>query len=158
VENKTRVEIGSLISSDLRKVGIAATCQQVEFNTLVTQLNDTFSYEACYLAFGGSVHPITSMNMWRSSGRTHYWNPLQKTPATPWEAKIDKLADEFVAALDFPSQQKIFFEMQQTEAENLPTLPLFISRTFQAGRNTFGNLRPSALGPIFWNVEEIYKK
>lgn len=158
VENKTRIELATIISTDLRSVGIQATAQSVDFNTLVTQLNDSFQYEACLLGFAGSIHPMTSMNVWRSTGRTHYWNPLQKTPATEWEAEIDRLANEFSLALDFPSQQKIFFRMQELLMENIPTLPLYSSKTFSCVRNTFGNVRPTPFGDSHWNAEELYVK
>lgn len=158
VENKTRVELSTIIATDLRAVGIQATPQSVDFNTLVTQLNDSFQYEACLLGFTGSIHPITSMNMWRSSGRTHAWNSLQKTPATPWEAEIDKLTNEFSRALDLKSQQKAVFEMQRIFAENVPMVPLYTMKEYMAVRNKFGNVRPTPFGENYWNAEEQYVK
>jgi peptide/nickel transport system substrate-binding protein len=158
VENKTRIELSTIIATDLRKVGIQATAQSVDFNTLVTQLNDTFQYEATLLGFTGSIHPITSMNVWRSSGRTHYWNPLQQTPATPWEAEIDKLAQEFASSLEFEKQQSTFFQMQEILMQNVPTLPLYYPKEFSCIRNKFGNVRPSPFGDSFWNAEELYVK
>lgn len=156
--NKTREEIATLLAADLKEVGIQAVPQYIDFNTLVTRLNDTFDYEGCYLGFGGSIHPITSMNSWRSSGRTHFWNPLQETPATEWEAQIDQLCNEFTAALAPGEQQRIIHRMQEIVAQNVPNFPLFVSKTFHAVRNRFGNLRPSPLTEVFWNAEEIYVK
>ena len=158
VENKTRVELSTIIATDLRAIGIQATPQSVDFNTLVTQLNDSFQYEACLLGFTGSIHPITSMNMWRSSGRTHAWNSLQQTPATPWEAEIDKLASDFSQALDLNSQQKAIFEMQRIFAENVPMVPLYTTKEFMAVRNKFGNVRPTPFSENFWNADELFVK
>lgn len=158
VENKTRTELATIIATDLRGIGIQATPQSVDFNTLVTQLNDSFQYEACLLGFTGSIHPMTSMNVWRSTGRTHYWNPLQKTPATPWEAEIDKLADQFVSALEFSKQQSTFFKMQELLMNHLPTLPLYYPKQFSCVRNKFGNVRTTPFGSSFWNAEELFVK
>lgn len=158
VENKTRTELATIIASDMRGIGIQATPQSVDFNTLVTQLNDSFQYDACLLGFTGSIHPVTSMNVWRSSGRTHYWNPLQKTPATPWEAEIDTLADKFAMALDFRTQQQTFFKMQEIVMENLASLPLYYPKAFSCVRNKFGNIRPTPFADSFWNAEEIFVK
>lgn len=158
VENKTRTELATIIATDLRGIGIQATPQSVDFNTLVTQLNDTFQYEACLLGLAGSVHPITSMNVWRSSGRTHLWNPLQQTPATEWEAKIDGLAEQFAKTLEFPKQQEIFFEMQQTLMENVPIMPLYYPKAFSCIRITYQNVRPTPFANSFWNAEELYLK
>ncbi len=158
VENKTRIELSTIIATDLRKVGINATPQSVDFNTLVVQLNDTFQYEACLLGFTGSIHPITSMNVWRSSGRTHYWNPLQQTPATEWEAEIDKLAQQFATALEFQVQQETFFKMQDILVPHVPTLPLYYPKEFSCIRNKFGNVRPTPFANSYWNAEELYVK
>jgi len=158
VENKTRTELSTIVATDLRAIGIQANPQSVDFNALVLQLNDTFQYEACLLGFGGSIHPINSMNMWRSTGRTHTWNPLQKTPATPWEAEIDKQAEIFSTALEFGNQQKAAFRMQELFAENLPMLPLYTMKEFMAMRNKIGNVRPTPFSEGFWNAEELYIK
>jgi len=156
--NKSREEIATLLSADLKAVGIQATPQYMDFPALVTKLNDTFDYEGCYLGFGGSIHPISSMNSYRSSGRTHFWNPLQATPATPWEAEIDRLCDQFVVALSPTEQRRLIHQVQQIISEQAPTFPLFVNKAFHAVRNTYGNLKPVGISEIFWNAEEIYAK
>lgn len=157
--NKLREDVANLFSADLKAVGVEANPQFIDFNALVTATGDTLEYEACLLAFGGSTHPSTSMNNWRTSGRTHFINPSQKTPATPWEAEIDKLCDDFTAALDFPQQQKIYFKMQEIYADHCGSLPTYTGVQFQCVRNTFGNIKPTSLGDnAIWNSEEIYHK
>jgi peptide/nickel transport system substrate-binding protein len=156
--NKTREEIATLLSQDLKAVGIEGKTQYVDFSALVTKLNDSFEYEACYLGFGGSVHPIGAMNTWRSNGRTHFFNPLQENPGTPWEAEIDKLCNEFSLALSPTEQRKIFFKMQEIVSDNVPYFPTFTGKAFHAIKNRFGNVKPVALGEIFWNVEELFVK
>lgn len=158
VENKTRIELSTAIATDLRAIGIQGTPQSVDFNTLVTQLNDTYQYEACLLGLTGSINPITSMNVWRSSARLHLWNPSQKTPATPWEAEIDKLAEEFAVTLDFPTQQKKFFRMQYIMSEHVPLVFMYYPKTFSCVRNKFGNVRPTPFANSFWNAEELFVK
>lgn len=156
--NKSREEIAQVLASDMKKVGLDARPQFVEFNTLVSMINDTYEYDGCYLAFGGSIHPITSMNSWKSSGRTHFHNPLQEKPATPWEAEVDKLANAFSVEIDPGKQQEIYFKMQAIFAEHCANLPLWVSKFFMASRNTFGNIKPTALIDLFWNADEIYVK
>lgn len=156
--NKSREEIATLLAADMKEVGIQAIPQYIDFPALVTKLNDTYDYEACYLGFGGSIHPISSMNTFRSSGRTHFWNPLQETPATPWEAEIDKLCDQFGVALAPKEQQRIVYEIQRILAENVPSLPLFTDKAFHVVRNTYGNVKPSGVTDIFWNADEFYLK
>ncbi|MCX7717210.1 MAG: ABC transporter substrate-binding protein [Candidatus Sumerlaeaceae bacterium] len=155
--NKTRENIATLIAQDWAEVGVEARPQYVDFNTLVTMTADTFEYDACLLGFGGSLHPSTAMNLYRSSGRTHFWNPQQEKPATEWEAEIDRLAEAFNATLDIKQQRRDFFRIQEIVAEQCPFLPLFTSKVFVAARNKFGNLKPSAMShELLWNADEIF--
>lgn len=156
--NKSREEIATLLAADLKAAGIQAIPQYIDFPALVTKLNDTYEYEACYLGFGGAIHPISSMNVLRSSGRTHFWNPLQETPATAWEAEIDKLCDQFVLALAPKEQQNIYYRIQMIISENVPHMPLFTDKAFHVVRNTFGNVKPAGIADIFWNADELYVK
>ena len=158
--NKVRERVASLMQQDWAQVGVDARPQFLDFNALVTQLDSTFEYEACLLGLGGGgVHPANSMNVYRSSGRTHLFNPRQEKPATPWEAELDQLADKFNATLDVNEQRAIYFRMQEIMAEQLPILPLWTSKVFVAVRNKFGNIKPSALShELLWNAEEIFVK
>ncbi|MGC8740650.1 MAG: ABC transporter substrate-binding protein [Candidatus Sumerlaeaceae bacterium] len=158
--NKVRERVASLMQQDWAQVGVEARPQFLDFNALVTQLDSTYEYEACLLGLGGGgVHPANSMNVYRSSGRTHLFNPKQEKPATPWEAELDRLADQFNATLDVGEQQRIYWRMQEIMAEQLPILPLWTSKVFVAVRNKFGNVKPSALShELLWNVEEFYVK
>ena len=48
--------------------------------------------QACILGLLNSdLDPNEQMNVWLSSSENHQWDPSQKTPATYWEAEIDKL-------------------------------------------------------------------
>lgn len=158
--NKVRERVASLMQQDWAQVGIEARPQFLDFNALVTQLDSTFEYEACLLGLGGGgIHPANSMNVYRSSGRTHLFNPRQEKPATPWEAELDRLADQFNATLDVAEQQRIYWRMQEIMSEQLPILPLWTSKVFVAVRNKFGNVKPSALShELLWNIEEFYVK
>jgi peptide/nickel transport system substrate-binding protein len=119
--NKTRENIATLLAQDWAAVGVEARPQYVDFNTLVTMTADTFEYDACLLGFGGSIHPSTAMNLYRSSGRTHFWNPQQEKPATPWEAEIDRLADAFNATLDIKQQRRDFFRIRKSLPSSAPS-------------------------------------
>ena len=99
------------------------------------------------------------MNSWRSTGRTHFINPLQETPATAWEAEIDKLCDQFTSTLEYPKQKEIYDRIQYVYAEHCGHLPLWTSIRFYAVRNVFGNIKPAGIADhILWNAEEIYRK
>ena len=158
--NKVREKVASLMAADWKAVGIDARPQFIDFQALVTQTADSFEYEACLLGFGGGgIHPSTSMNVYLSSGRTHFFNPSQEAPATEWEKEIDELARSFNATLDINAQREIFSRMQAIMADQCAFLPLWTSSVFVAARNSIGNLKPTALThEVLWNVDELFFK
>ena len=62
-----------LIASDLQKIGINAIFQPVEFNTLITKIDDTYDYDCVLLGnySDGGTDPYGSMNILKSSGYDH---------------------------------------------------------------------------------------
>ena len=90
--NRPREAMAAVIQDDLRKIGIQVNIVTLDFSSLIERITKTLQYEACLLGFTNvEIDPMEQMNVWLSSGAQHAWWPLQKTPATPWEARIDKL-------------------------------------------------------------------
>jgi peptide/nickel transport system substrate-binding protein len=160
-DNKMRVGMANFIRDDLAKIGIKVTLVPVDFNTLVTNIRDDKQYDAILLGLQSGVPPDPAMgqNVWRSSGRTHYWNISQRKPATPDEAKIDSLMDTLVTSNDLDARKRAWKDVQNIVNEEcwiiwLPTinakLPL---------RNRFGNANPSVIPHrLLWNIERVYVK
>ena len=63
------------------------------------------------------------------------WYPLQKEPATEWEARIDYLYNEGSFTIDTEKAQKIWDEYQRIMLEQCPVIYLISPRTFFAIRN-----------------------
>ena len=157
-DNKERVAVATLVADDLAKIGIRCTPTPLEFNAVTTKLGKTYDYEAALLGLSGGIppDPVMSQNVFKSSGRTHFWNPEQKTPATPWEARIDSLMDAQVATNDDRVRKAAFDEVQRIVAENLPMIFTVSRPGFLAVRNKFTGLKPSILRPwVLWRGEEV---
>jgi peptide/nickel transport system substrate-binding protein len=94
-----------------------------------------------------------------SNAAVHQWQPNQKTPATDWEAKIDKLFADQAGEGDPQKRAQIFNEIQTTMSDEMPLIPL-VSRHIVAAANTkLGNYSPSPIFPYsIWNVEELFLK
>jgi peptide/nickel transport system substrate-binding protein len=158
-DNRMRVSMANFIRDDLAKVGIRVTLAPVDFNTLVVNLRDDFQYEAALLGLQTGVPPDPGMgqNVWRSSGRTHYWNPQQPKPETPQEARIDQLMDVIVGTPDLPTRQTAWKEVENTINEQawiiwLPTITAKLPLS-----NRFGNVQPSVIPHrLIWNSDRIY--
>jgi len=150
------------VQDDFKKIGISVIYQPIEFNSLISKMSETFEYECAFSAFGSGsvVDPSGSMNILRSDGFTHDWFPQQKTPSTPWEARIDKLMDDQLATLDFNQRKKDFDEVQEIMAEQQPLIFAVTPHYYAAIKPNIGNVRPTAMGGYraTWNAEELYIK
>jgi peptide/nickel transport system substrate-binding protein len=151
-----------LVADNLEKIGISAIYQPIEFNTLMTKLYDTCDFECAFSALGSGsvVDPSGSMNVLKSSGFTHDWFHLQKTPSTVWEARIDTLMDAQLKTLDFNERKKDFDEVQEIMAEQQPLVFTVTPIYYAAIRPDIENVRPTSLGGYraTWNAEELYFK
>lgn len=156
--NKTRERIAAMIQQDLARIGIRVNIVALDFPSLIDRMTRTFDYDACLLVLTNvEIDPSGQMNVWMSSGPTHQWNPAQKTPATPWEAEIDKLMRAQASSAD-PGKRKAHFDrVQKIAVEQSPFVFLVNRNALSAAAPGLGNLRPSVLQPhLYWNAEEIF--
>lgn len=151
-----------LIANDLNKLGMHVIFQPIEFNTLEVKLTETYNYDCALAALGtgGSADPSSGMNVIKSNGFTHWWFPQQKTPSTPWEARLDQLMDAQMATLDENERKKDYDEAQEILAEQQPFIFTVTPMVYAAIRSDVGNVRPAVVSdyPASWNVEELYYK
>jgi peptide/nickel transport system substrate-binding protein len=148
------------VQGDLKKLGINVIYQPIEFNSLIDKLTSTYDFECVFSAFGSGslVDPSDMMNILKSDGFTHDWFPQQKTPSTPWEARIDALMDAQLKTLDYNERKKDFDEVQEIMAEQQPLIFSVTPIYYAAILPNIGNVRPTALGGYraTWNAEELY--
>ena len=160
-ENGTRIALLNLLKEDFGKLGIKVDVQPVPFNDLVTRLSDTRDFESIVLGWSSAVPPDPSQmrNVLLSSGRSHNWQPNQKTPATEWEKRIDELVGKNSQVADMAERKRAYDEIEAIFSDELPQIGLAIYTDHAAGRNNLGNFRPAALRPkTHWNVEQIFFK
>jgi peptide/nickel transport system substrate-binding protein len=159
--NGAREKTALLIQSDLKALGFNVILQPIEFNTLVSKIDDTYDYDCILLGLGGGgTDPSSSMNVIKSSGYTHQWFPRQKAPSTPWEARLDYLMDAQMKTLDFAERKKDFNEVQQILGEQQPMIFTVTPHYYAAIRSDIGNVRATPLSyyRATWNAEELYFK
>lgn len=158
-ENDLRKSMATIITNDLKKIGIGAQFVPITFTDLVRRLDSVpYDWEASILGFTGGPEPHNGSNIWRSSGPSHQWWPKQKTPATEWEAEIDKLWAQGAQELDPVKRKAIYDRWQEIVGEQQPFNFTVVTDQITAVRNRFGNLKPCSLGGVTWNLEEIYSK
>lgn len=156
--NPAHMQMASMIEADLGKAQVPVGVVPLEFRSLVDRVVNRRDFEMAIMSLrAGDLDPIADMNILMSSGQSHLWNPRQSSPATPWEAEIDRLMKQQSATLDFSVRKRAFDRVQAILAEQVPWIPLVSPHTLLAVRRDLGGLRPSLSGhPALWNAEELY--
>ena len=156
--NKSRARMAALIQQDFARIGIKLNIVTLDMPSLIERISRNYQYEACLLGFSGlALDPNDQLNIWLSSSATHQWNPHQATPATPWEAEIDRLMTEQSSAPDVKKRKALLDRMQEIVWEQAPMIYLVHPHALVAVSSKLANTAPSVLRPrVFWNVDQLY--
>lgn len=159
--NSVREQTSEIIRKDLNQLGMKVDLKWIEFNTLITKLDETFDWEAVVMGLTGGTEPHFGANVWMSSGRVHMWNPRQEKPSTPWEARIDEIFAAGVKEMERPKRKALYDEWQMIANEQQPYIYTVSQMVLSAVKDKFGNVFPTALAGQFtttWNIHEIFIK
>lgn len=155
--NLSRERMTAMIQQDLASIGIRLNIVTLDFASLIERLTKTFAYESCLLGMANvDLDPNLQMNVWLSSAGNHQWNPNQKTPATAWEAEIDRLM-KLQAAESNPGLRKRYFDrVQEIVWQQCPFLYLLNKDTLIAVSPSLHNVKAALIRPyVYWNVEHL---
>lgn len=157
-ENNLRKGMATIITDDLKKVGLNATFTPIAFTDLIRRLNSPpYDWQAVVLGFTGGPEPHSGSNIWRSSGPSHQWWPKQAKPVTPWEAEIDKLWIEGASELDPVKRKAIYDRWQVIAAEQEPFIFTVVADRNIAAKNHYGNTKWASQPSLpLWNIEELF--
>lgn len=159
--NDRRQKTGVIFQEDLKRIGIKVIFQPLDFNNLIDRMDNAQDFDCVLLGWaGGSPDPVYPMNILKSSGFSHQWYRAQKTPATPWEARMDELMNAQLKTLDQNERKKYYDEVQVILAEQMAMIPTATMKASAAVNVNLGNIRGTTLDAnrITWNLEEIYIK
>jgi len=155
--NKYRERMATMIQQDLTAIGIKLNVVTLDFPSLIERMTRTFDYEACLLGLvNNELDPNSQMNVWLSSAENHQWNPSQKTPATPWEAEIDKLMRAQASTLNAAKRKEFVDKVQQIAWEQEPFIYLVNKNALSAVSPSLHNAHPVVLRPqVYWNIDQL---
>ena len=128
-------DIAQIIADECSKVGIKVNVRQLDFQKIVESLTATYDWQSVIIALGSMIFPSQGSNVWPSSGNLHVWHPMQESPATEWEARIDFLYNEGCYTNDFDAAKKLWDEYQRTLLDECPVIYLVRPHSFSALRN-----------------------
>jgi len=145
----------ALIQQDLARLGIKVNLVMLDFSSLIERITKSFDYEACLMSLTNvGLDPNEQMNVWMSSAENHQWNPSQKSPASPWEAEIDKLMDSQSASPDPQNRKAAFDRVQSIIREQQPFIYLVHPNALTAISRQLHGVIPVILRPqAYWNIE-----
>ncbi len=151
--NKVRERLCSILKEDWAKLGIQVNYRPVDFTTLVEKLDRTFDWDVVLIGFTGSPEPHNSANLLLSSGNLHLWHPSQETPATEWEAEVDRLIEQATRTLDIDERARLYRRVQEILHEQLPMIQTVHHKLYVAydgrlegfERTVWGQRRPERI-------------
>jgi len=155
--NKARERMATMIQQDLSGIGIKLNVVTLDFPSLIERITHSFDYEACLLGMvNDELDPDAQMTVWLSSADSHQWNPSQKTPATPWEAEIDKLMRAQASTLDPKKRKEDFDKVQEIAWQQEPFIYLVNKNALSAVSPALHNAHPVVLRPqVYWNIDQL---
>jgi len=155
--NKYRERMATMIQQDLSGIGIKLNVVTLDFPSLIERITRSFDYEACLLGLvNDELDPNAQMTVWLSSADSHQWNPSQKSPATAWEAEIDKLMRAQASTLDPKKRKEDFDKVQEIAWQQEPFIYLVNKNALSAVSPAVHNAHPVVLRPqVYWNIDQL---
>ena len=155
--NKYRERMATMIQQDLAGIGIRLNVVTLDFPSLIERITHSFDYEACLLGLvNDDLDPNSQMNVWLSSAESHQWNPGQKTPATTWEAEIDRLMRAQASTFDLKERKQAIDRVQEIVWQQEPFIYLVNKNAMSAVSTALHNAHPVVLRPqVYWNIDQL---
>jgi peptide/nickel transport system substrate-binding protein len=154
--SQTAPQIISSFKEDMKEMGIGVKLTPIDFGTMIAKTSQSFDYEASIMGFTGGGDPSGGKAIYKSDGRLHVWNPGQKKPATPWEARVDELMALQEKTFD-PVQRKAYIdEMQVLFAEERPLIYLVTPNAYVGLKNKWRNTLKNSRGYMTYRLEELW--
>lgn len=137
-------DIAQIIVDECKKEGITVIPRPTDFQKLVDQLMDSYDWQSVIIGLGGgATFPTQGSNVWVSDGNLHLWYPLQASPATDWEARVDYLYHKASCITDYDEAKPYWDEYQSIFLEQCPIIYLTRGRSFMALQNR-------------WSMDNVY--
>jgi len=156
--NAERTKMAALIQDDLKQLGMRVQVVPLEFRSLLDRVTQSKEYDACVLGLVSfDADPNSDINVWLSSGSSHFWNLGQAKPSTPWEAEIDQLMELQLDSRTFDQRKHLYDRIQVIINDNQPFIFLASPDILTGAKNAVGNFHPAVLEPyVLWNAEQLF--
>lgn len=152
----TRERVEQILQSDLRKVGIDLTVDNVPAKVLFGEVTRRRKFKHMIL-FAWTMDPLkVSDTLWRCDYIPGPANAWQGQNYGGWcNDEATRLLKAAAAELDDSKRRDLSITMQKIWAEDLPSIPLYFRSDVSITRKGFHNWKPTGtLVPVTWNAHE----
>lgn len=162
--NLERESAGVMIKQDCEELGMKVNFKPIEFNSLVNKLVNTYDWDVAIMGLtGSSLEPHGGKNVWASDGAMHIFNmrkenEIKTSKYFDWELQLDKIFEEGAKEKDFKKRKALYDKYQEIVYNEKPVIYLYSPLRITAVRNRLGNIKPTPIGGVVYNIEEIYIK
>lgn len=155
--NRQRQQMAEILKEDFRALGIEAAVVSLEFRSFVARLLEKRDFDTAVMGLGaGDTDPVTDVNVWTITGKTHLWN-LSGQPVAAWESEMDALLRQIMNELDETARRSLYWKLQELEAAHVPIIPLAAPNLLVASKPGLAGFRPAVLSRnSLWNVEALF--
>jgi peptide/nickel transport system substrate-binding protein len=130
-------DAGVVIQSDLRRIGVDAQLQAVEFNTLVARLREPADFEAVLLGY---------VPAFRNNDAIRFGCHARNVSFGHCSPETDALLERVLAIPDREAAQPLWSEYQRRLAEELPVTFLLFPDILHGASTRLRDARPDARG------------
>lgn len=162
--NTQREATGVSIKEDLAELGIKVHFKPIDFNSLVNKLTNSLEWDCVVMGLTGSpLEPHSGNNVFCSFGTLHLFNQRtefdKKDPKIlPFERELDEIYARGALELDYKKRKAIYDKYQEIIYREKPFIYLYSPVNIVAVKKKIGNIKPTELGGVLYNIEELYIK
>ncbi len=128
------VQVGTVIASQLEKVGIKAKIEMVDWTTWLNRVYNGRDYDVTQIGHTGRIDPSDLLNRFKSYHPKNYMN--YSNP------EVDKLLEEAEYCLDEQKRNELYRQALRIMAEEVASLPLFIPYKLYGAKECVTGLKP----------------
>ncbi len=161
-QDEKRLRPGHMLVSDLRKVGVKATINILQFNTWIDKMDKTYDWECSFGGFYADIEPGYAYGIFTTWEPERGWKPLKfpENAPEPWEIKMNELFATYFKEFDREKRKQIGYEIQKIASEEIPLIYTVVGDRIFAIQDKYENVNPyNGLETNIWEtMEYVYIK